>query len=130
MNIKIEGYSIITLMDTPAFIFDILNNEIYTIHKDMLHKISKKYNIDINELTSEFLKPLTVTPEEIEKVVIYKKHQRRSIPDTLNRCKACIWNKGKGGQCTRSCIQSQSFCAQHIDKQKNGTVFNKITCKE
>lgn len=106
-------------MDTRAFIFDILNKELYAIHEEMLQKISSKYNIDIDELKNDFLKPLSVIPEHVEKVVICKKQQKRVIPDKEHRCNARVW---KGGQCTRACKEGSIFCSQHISIQKHGII--------
>lgn len=121
-------------MDAPSFIFDILNKELYNIHEAMLQKISIKYKIDIDELTMEFLTPLNIIDETIEKVVIYKKQQKKFIPNNDNRCCARVWNRGKGGQCTRACKSNSLFCLQHVEVRKHGLITEKpskdIFCKK
>lgn len=109
-------------MEAPAFIFDILNKELYSIHEAMLQKIAVKYKIDIDELTKEFLTPLNIIDENLEKVVIYKKQQKKTIPNNENRCCARVWNRGKGGQCTRACKSNSLFCSQHVEVRRHGVI--------
>ncbi len=109
-------------MNTPAFVFDILNNELQKIQITMLEGISKKYNIDIDELKKEFIKPLRVIPEKTEKVVILRKQKGRKMPSDEERCVARIWNRGKGGQCSRPSKNEQPFCCQHRQHRKHGTI--------
>jgi hypothetical protein len=109
-------------MNTPAFIFDLLNNELQQIQIKMLEKISKKYNIDINELKNEFIKPLSIIPEKTEKVIIMKKQKGRKLPSDEERCTARIWNRGKGGQCSRPRKKNECFCCQHVENRKHGII--------
>jgi hypothetical protein len=106
-------------MDTPAFVFDLLNKQLLDVQKDMLTKISIKYNIDIDDLTKEFLGNLNIVTENVEKVVIFKKQKPKDIPKPESRCTARVWNRGKGGQCTR---HGSPFCKQHTQKRKHGLI--------
>lgn len=110
-------------MSLPAFIFNQLQDELYSIQMQLLEKVSNTYDIPMDELVVQFLSPLKIIPESSEKIFISKKYKGRKLPIPQDRCQAIIWNRGKGGQCTRSKCEGKEFCKQHTEYLK----FGKIT---
>lgn len=109
-------------ISTPAFIFNTLQQELQKIHLTWLEQIAQKYNLPLEELKQEFIKDLKIIPETTEKIYICKKYKARKIPMEEDRCKALIWNKGKGGQCTRPCCDGEEYCKIHVMHLKYGSV--------
>lgn len=109
-------------MSLPAFIFNQLQDELQTIQMQLLEKISSTYDIPIEELTDQFLSPLKVIPESNEKVFISKKYKGRKIPCSHDRCQAVTWNRGKGGQCSRSKWNGEDFCKHHTEHLPFGKI--------
>ena len=109
-------------MSLPAFIFNQLQNELEKIQLELLEKISSTYDIPIEELTEQFLSPLKVIPESNEKVFISKKYKGRKIPCPHDRCQAVTWNRGKGGQCSRSKCEGEEFCKHHAEHLPFGKI--------
>lgn len=112
-------------MSLPAFIFNQLQTELHAIELQLLEKVSKTYDIPIEELTDQFLTPLKVVPEATDKIFISKKYKGRKIPMQEDRCQALIWNRGKGGQCTRPKCDGEEYCKQHMCHLKFGKVDEK-----
>lgn len=106
-------------MDTPSFIFDLLNKELEIIKEKMCREISEKYNLDFHDVCKPYL---TIIKESDEKIFICKKIKGRKVPDDENRCMARVWNRGKGGQCCRSRKDGTTFCAQHSEIRKHGVI--------
>lgn len=106
-------------MDTPAFIFDLLNKELQSIQEKMCREIAEKYNLDFDEVSRPYL---TIIKETEVKVFICKKTKGRKVPDVEERCRARVWNRGKGGQCCRSLKDGTLFCAQHREVRKHGVI--------
>lgn len=109
-------------MDVPAFIFDLLNQELQRVQEELLERVAEKYRLSSKELVQEFLTPLEIVPEKKEKVIVCKKQKGRALPPDETRCNARIWNRGKGGQCTRFRKEGNAFCCQHLEKRKHGTI--------
>ena len=107
-------------MDTPAFIFELLNKELQTIQENMCREIALKYNLNFEELSKPYL---SIIKETDEKIVICKKIKNHKLPCDDDRCIARIWNRGKGGQCCRSRKEESSFCGQHIENRKHGIIM-------
>ena len=80
----------------------------------MLNKIANDYSLDITELT-KLHEPINL---KLSNHVHYP-------PENKNRCKARIWNNGRGGQCRRKSCKN-GFCNIHA-KQHTVCVENK--CK-
>lgn len=109
-------------MQTPAFIFNSLQKELQAIQLNLLEKVSKTYDIPLEELKEQFLSDLKIIPETKEKIYICKKYKSRKIPMDEERCQALIWNKGKGGQCSRPKYEDCEFCKQHKEHFRFGKV--------
>lgn len=130
-------------MDAPSFIFDIFEKELENMQKALLAKVATKYNLNEEELVKTFIdhERLHLVPNNDVTVVVCKKINKDSKKpvDASCRCTARIWNRGKGGQCTRQvmvCDNSQSqsqsrprYCAQHSDKRKHGDIGDKADAK-
>lgn len=106
-------------MDTPAFIFELLNKELRGIQEKMCREIATKYDLDFEEVSRPYL---TIIKEIDEKVFICKKTKSRKLPDNEERCNARVWNRGKGGQCCRSRKNDSMFCSQHSENSKHGVI--------
>jgi len=109
-------------LNTPAFVFNTLQKELQDIQVKLLEKVSKTYDIPLDELTETFLSDLTIIPEKKDKIYICKKYKGRRLPMDKDRCEALIWNKGKGGQCTRPKYNVECFCKQHVSHLCFGSV--------
>ena len=109
-------------MEVPEFLFHLLDQELQRIQEELLEKVADRYKLDIATLREEFITPLQIIPQETEKVFLCKKQKGRQLPNDDVRCTARIWNRGKGGQCTRFRKGEYAFCCQHIEKRKHGTI--------
>lgn len=102
-------------MNIPSFVLTILEQELYEIQAKLIHKIAKDHDLDAEALISQHLKkPLCVVPNTEKKVEIIRRNvERPSTPPDV-RCIARVWNRGRGGQCTRKCHEEHGFyCMQH-----------------
>lgn len=109
-------------MDVPSFLFDLLNQQLREVQEQLLENVAKKYQLDVGKVKEEFLGPLVLIPEKKEKVIICKKQKGRKLPSDEQRCMARIWNRGKGGQCTRFRKEGADCCCQHLEKRKHGLI--------
>ena len=109
-------------MEVPAFLFDLLNHQLREVQSELLEKVAKKYQLDVAGVKAEFLGDIVLVPEKKEKVIICKKQKGRKLPCDDQRCMARIWNRGKGGQCTRFRKEGAEFCCQHLEKRKHGKI--------
>jgi hypothetical protein len=114
-------------MDAPNFIFELFQNELIYMQKHLIHKIATKYNLDEAALVNEFIPAhsLKLVPNTKVSVVVKKKLEAKQIPDIKNRCVARVWNRGKGGQCTRLKHEDCEYCAQHKSNTKHGRIDEK-----
>lgn len=96
-----------------------LNDELQKIQETMCREIAEKYNLDFDELSRPYL---TITKQKEEKVFICKKIKNRKVPLDEVRCCARVWNRGKGGQCSRCRSEGEKFCKQHIETRKHGLI--------
>lgn len=115
-------------MDTPAFIFGLIDEELKRIKIDLLKNVATKYNLELSELISEFIedkKEKIVPPKEVKITVKKTLTPRKPVEKDL-RCMARIWNRGKGGQCSkyRSVMNNKlcEFCTNHLYYQKHGRI--------
>jgi hypothetical protein len=122
-------------MSLPEFLHDIIQDEIVHIQKELLRKVAKKYHMNEEQLFKDILEPLNVVSNNDVKVdIIRRKVPRVSIPDS-ERCVARIWNRGKGGQCTRrgslntlNTTSELKLCTHHFkeydanQKLRHGTI--------
>jgi hypothetical protein len=109
-------------MDTPAFIFELLNKELQNIQEQMCREIALKYNLDFEEVSKPYL---SIIKDKDEKIVICKKIKSKKMPTEEERCMARVWNRGKGGQCARGKHGDTLFCCQHGENRKHGTINEK-----
>lgn len=107
-------------MEVPVFIFECLQKELLQLQMDLLERVANKYQMDKEDLYKEFLQPIRVTNSK--KVYICKKQQSRPVPLPEERCMARVWNRGKGGQCSRGRCAGEEFCSQHLYTQKHGRI--------
>lgn len=110
------------MSEIPAYIFKILDKELYDIQCDLLKKVATTYNLCEKEVIEKFLTdPLKVLPPTDKQVVITQKHNAPPpVPDD-RRCMARVWNRGKGGRCSRSMCADSDLCGHHCKLlEKNG----------
>ena len=121
-------------MDAPNFIFEMLEEELIRIQKELLIKVATKYNLQCEDLIDEFIVNRTkLIPTTSVSVIVKKEVPRKTVIDDPLRCVARIWNRGKGGQCTRARLcgsHSSMFCSQHIDNHKHGCIHEPINKKQ
>lgn len=109
-------------MNVPAFLFDCLQQELYSLQLTLLEKVATKYDLPLEELQT-LIQPTSLDTQS--NVYICKKQKGKPIPEIDQRCMARIWNRGKGGQCTRTRLEECQFCCQHKNKQKHGIITDK-----
>ena len=114
-------------METPQFIFDLLERELRTIQINLLEKVSVRYGLNRDDLIADFLpKQLVVVPNSKIVIEVKKCLKPHQIPSAENRCMARVWNRGKGGQCTRNQIKVETteseYCSQHQKNRKHGRI--------
>ena len=110
-------------MDTPSYLWNLLEEEIIRIEKDILKKVATKYNIDYEEIEKEFLdKPMKMIPNKDVSIVIKKEVKHKIKIEKEDQCCARVWNRGKGGQWTRKKKDGEDYCTQHINNRKHGDI--------
>ena len=109
-------------MEAPNFIFNLFENEIIRIQTELLEKVAAKYEMDKDALIQEFIGGVTLVPSSKINIVVHKQLNPRTPPKEDERCRARVWNRGRGGQCTRSRIDSCKYCYQHATQRKLGTI--------
>lgn len=113
-------------MDIPHYIFDILNKELIDLQKELLKKVATKYILDYETLVNDFIESTAnnIKPNTNIQIQVKKHIIRKNNIDPENRCQARIWNRGKGGQCTkkRMDIVDCLYCKQHLTNRKHGSI--------
>lgn len=113
-------------MDTPSYLWNLLEEEILRIERDILKKVATKYNLDYEEIQKEFLnEPMKMIPNKDVSIVIKKEVKPKTKIEKENQCCARVWNRGKGGQCTRKKKDGEDYCTQHINNRKHGDITDK-----
>jgi hypothetical protein len=83
--------------------------------------VASKYNLSHADLVDEFLTPhLQIIPTATEKITVKKKKNPPPPAPEEERCWARIWNRGKGGQCTKRRVEDHDFCKAHLKQRKHG----------
>lgn len=114
-------------METPAYLWNLLEVEIYRIQSELLQRIATKYGLKHDQLMEEFIAaPLKLVPNKKITIEVRKKIQPKPSPSDDLRCCARIWNRGKGGQCTRPKKTDSDYCAQHSTHLKHGDIREKV----
>lgn len=113
-------------MKTPQFIFDLLDGELRRVHVELLEKVAAKYGLDHAKLVEEFV-PVPTTkmvPSNDVEITIHKKWKPKPLPMDEDRCQARIWNRGRGGQCTRprKTEKSECYCIYHEKHRRYGDI--------
>jgi len=109
-------------MEVPQFIFELFEKELRSIQIQLLTKVATKKRLDVEELIKEFLpEHLKLVSNTKTRIQVKKTHEPSLPPKAEVRCMARVWNRGKGGQCTRERIQSD-YCSQHEKNRKHGRI--------
>lgn len=117
----------IVLPSTPQYIFELLNNELYDYNKSILNKLCHDFNLDKKVVFDKYLeKKLNIIDDPKISIEITKKITNKKIPSVDDRCMARIWNRGKGGQCTRKKCNNNDYCLQHSITQKHGRIDENV----
>jgi hypothetical protein len=108
-------------METPQYLFQLLEAELFEVQSKLLQRVASKYDLSHAALVEEFLGGnLQLIPNSSEKITVKKqKNPPPPAPDEA-RCWARIWNRGKGGQCTKRRVDGSDFCKAHVSKRKHG----------
>lgn len=107
-------------MNTPQYILDLLEVELQHCMRSVLEKVATKYNLDIQSLCEEFLQPVHIVKDTDEEIRIRRTQRTKPIPPADERCLARIWNRGRGGQCTRWRKGEYCYCIYHEKHRKYG----------
>lgn len=88
----------------------------------LLQKVANKYQLSHQTLLEEFLPDPTLhlIPASCENIVVKKKQTRKQPTPEDERCCARIWNRGKGGQCTKRQVDGSDYCKAHLSNRKHG----------
>lgn len=101
------------MAEIPGFIYTILNKELYDIQRRLLERVAIENDLDPENLIEKYLKdPLAIVPNTTTKVEVVKRAAPKQVPSDSERCMARVWNRGKGGQCTRR-RNGCEFCMGH-----------------
>lgn len=115
------------MTQTPQFILELLDKELRRVQTDLLKKVATKYNLDHEELVTSFLSsPLKLTPTKDVSITVIKKINPSAPPKADHRCMARIWNRGRGGQCTRARREDSDYCTHHVSHLKHGRIDDKV----
>jgi hypothetical protein len=92
---------------------------------DLLRRVAATYNIPVEELQQQFLnKPTTLVPNKDNPIEIRRKSRPKHEAAVEERCFARIFNRGKGGRCTRKHQDGCEFCYQHAQHRRFGDIRN------
>lgn len=114
---------------TPKYIFDLLNKQLIEYQRNILISIANQYNIDQEQLFIKYLPStniINIQSNDKIAIEITKKIAKKNIPDDNNRCMARVWNRGKGGQCTRIKKDNCEYCLQHSQHLKHGRIDSDV----
>jgi hypothetical protein len=112
-------------MDTPQYILALLDEELRRVQRNLLERVACHYELPVEEMAALFLcEPLQLIPNHAVNIVVKKEVHPRPVPKCETRCMARVWNRGKGGQCTRKRKGETEFCAQHQTDRKHGTMHD------
>lgn len=113
-------------MDAPQYLWGLLERELRRSHRELLSKVATKHNLSLEDLERDFL-PSTIefVPNKKVAITIRKKLAPSPPAPEESRCHARVWNRGKGGQCTRKCADASEYCSQHKDQRKHGDMREK-----
>lgn len=122
-----KPFSLSTPMETPRYLLELLETELREVQSELLRKVANKYGLSHTDLVEEFLAPrLKLIPNSHEKITVKKqKNPKPPAPDE-ERCHARIWNRGKGGQCTKRHIKGEDYCMAHKEKRKHGDIRDTV----
>lgn len=103
----------------PDFLMGLLEDELRSLQEKLLKKVAKEYGLDEQLLIERMLspRPIKVVPDRIE---VVRKAPRRDVANPEDRCKARIWNRGRGGQCTRAAKADELCTHHHKELEKEG----------
>ncbi len=101
--------------EVPEFLFALLEQELRKVQIDVLKKVAKEYELNEDELIDRILptKPIHIMPERIK---IVRRPALKPPIEADDRCQARIWNRGRGGQCTRNATTADRLCRQHAQE--------------
>jgi hypothetical protein len=112
-----------SLATTPQYIFELLEKELYDHNETLLKNVATKYNVNPEIIFADFLKKkLNIISDEDVIIEITKKNNPKKPTNEDTRCMARIWNRGKGGQCSRNKSEDCDYCSQHKEKRKHGRI--------
>lgn len=119
-------------MEVPSFLVTILEQELYDIQASLIHKIAKDHDMNAEEMISKYLKKvLCVVPNTEKRVDIIRRNSPRPVTADENRCIARVWNRGRGGQCSRQRQEEYgSYCTQHGREMKEKKSLRHGTIQE
>lgn len=103
----------------PDFLMGLLEQELRNLQEKLLLKVATEYDLDFDELVAKMLpqKCIQVVPDRIK---VVRKASPKPIVDVSQQCQARIWNRGRGGQCTRA-NKEGGLCTHHAKElQKEG----------
>lgn len=107
------------MASVPSFIFTVLNKELFEIQSELLQRVALDHGLDATELVKKYLAdPITIVPNAKTKVEIVKRVDPKPPPEAEKRCMARVWNRGRGGQCSRARTTESDLCTHH----QNGTL--------
>lgn len=104
----------------PAYLSQVIDEEILRIKKDVLRKVSEIYELPLDELERRVLYGGAVgivetTPSIIR--IVRPKVKKQEVAEE-DRCLARTWSRGEGGQCQRRKSEN-GLCVQHARQFAN-----------
>lgn len=114
-------------MDAPQYLWDLLDRELRKSHIALLQKVATKYNLDFDKLEAELLPPVAklVSNKETPIEIRRKARPKGEAPED-DRCCARIYNRGKGGRCSRTKQEGCDYCKQHVKDRKHGDIRQEV----
>jgi hypothetical protein len=96
----------------PEFLVALLDGELRKMQESLLKRVAVEYNLDEAQLIAKMLPqtPLHIVPDNVH---VVRKMKPKVPPTPDERCQARIWNRGKGGQCTRHQNDVSKLCTHH-----------------
>lgn len=120
-------------MSLPSFLYDLMNEELFDMQRRLLCKVAEEYKLDKDELIHRILgdAKLRITPNTEVKVDIVRRQIKQTKVQQEEQCIARVWNRGRGGQCSRRANGDSSLCTHHMkEKQQHGSLRHGLITEE
>lgn len=103
----------------PDFLMGLLDQELRNLQEKLLRRVAAEYSLNEEEVIAKMLPPKSIQVVS-DNIQVIRKAPPKAKLEASQQCQARIWNRGRGGQCTRN-IKESNLCTHHAKElQKEG----------